>query len=173
MRNQSKLKRRFWKSLRIKATKRILEFSDKLENPKLKLLESLKSHAEYKLRPHDYELIACPSELEIELDEVGFSDLFFSEDFSKLQQGLNKLLSNYPSFSVGQKENLNQWFSDIYNSGTGNASSINVGALSFKNRQNEKSLRLIKSANIHLHYIPHSAPGTVTKEIAKNCGVSF
>ncbi|WP_414512371.1 hypothetical protein [Nostoc sp. PCC 9305] len=156
MRNRSKPKRTFWQSLRIKATKRILEFSEKLENPKLKFLESLKHHAEYKLHPHDYELIASPSELEVELDRVGFSDLFFSEDFPKLQQGLNNLLSNYPSFSVGDKENLNQWFNDIYNSGAGGASSINVGTLSFKNRKNDKSLTLIQSANIHLNYIAPS-----------------
>ncbi|TBR60553.1 hypothetical protein B4U84_06765 [Westiellopsis prolifica IICB1] len=156
MRNRSKPKRTFWQSLRIKGTKRILEFSDKLENPKLKFLESLKRHAEYKLYPHNDELIACPSELEVELDQVGFSDLFFSEDFPKLQQGLNKLLSNYSSFPIGDKENLNQWFSDIYNSGSGGASFINVGTFSFKNRINDKLLRFIQSANIHLNYIAPS-----------------
>jgi hypothetical protein len=156
MKNMSRRKRTFWQTLRIKATKIILEYSVKIENPKLKFLESLKNHAEYRLYPHDYELIACPSDLEVELDQVGFSDLFFPEDFPKLQKGLNKLLSNYPSFPVGNKDNLNEWFSEIYNSGSGGAKSINVGRISFKNQSNDRSIKWLQSANIHLNYIAPS-----------------
>ncbi|HIK05401.1 MAG TPA: hypothetical protein IGS40_11930 [Trichormus sp. M33_DOE_039] len=156
MQSLSRRKRTFWQSLRIKATKLILESSVNIEKPKLKFLESLKHHAEHRLYPHDYELIACPSDLEVELDQVGFSDLFFPEDFPKLQKGLNKLLSNYPSFPAGNKDNLNEWFSEIYNSGSGGAKSIYVGTLSFKTQSNDKSINCLQSANIHLNYIAPS-----------------
>jgi hypothetical protein len=156
MQNRYKPKRKFWQFLRIKATKIILEFSDKLKDPKFKFLKSLKDNAEYNLHSHDNELIACPSELKVELEQIGFCDLFFPEDFPKLQQGLNKLLSNYPSSSIGDKENLNQWFDDIYKAKSGSSWSINIGTLLFKNRINDRSLNLIQSINIHLNYIAPS-----------------
>lgn len=85
MRNWSKSKKTFWQSLRIKGTQKILEFAYNLNEPKLETLEFLKTHAEYFLHPRNHNLIACPSNLEVKLDKVCFSDLFFSEDFHKLQ----------------------------------------------------------------------------------------
>ncbi|GAX38239.1 hypothetical protein [Nodularia sp. NIES-3585] len=149
--NLPRRKRTFWQSLRIKATKIILESSVRIENPKLKFLQSLKNHAEYSLSPRDYELIACSSDLEVDLDQVGFSDLFFTEDFPKLQKGLNKLLSN-----VDNQDRLNEWFSEIYNSGSGGAKSIYLDRISFKTQSNDKSIKCLQSANIHLNYIAPS-----------------
>ena len=110
MRNWPKSKRTFWQSLRIKGTKKALEFAYGLKEPKLKILDFLKTHAEYYLYPADYDLIACPSKLEVKLDKVCFSDLFFPEDFSKLQEGLNKLLSDYPANFGSDQKQLNENF---------------------------------------------------------------
>ena len=155
MQNCSKPKKTFWQSLRIKGTKKILEFAYNLKEPKLKILEFLKTHAEYHPHPRDYDLIACPSKLEVKLDKVCFSDLFFTEDFSNLQQGLNKLLSDYPSNFGNQPKDLNEWFDNIYSYGSGGRLSFYI-SLSFKGKKNLKLIQSLQSADIHLKYISPS-----------------
>jgi len=155
LRNWSKPKRTFWQLLRIKATKRVLQFADKLEDPKIQFLKSLKLHAEHTLHPKDYELIACPENLEVLLDRIGFADLFFPEEFQKLQQGLINLFSNYGSAFSTTKEDINKWFSDVYDSKFGNANTFYLRSLDFT-RKTDDSFRLLESASIHLKYIARS-----------------
>ncbi|MBW4490426.1 MAG: hypothetical protein KME12_21820 [Trichocoleus desertorum ATA4-8-CV12] len=156
MRNWPKSKRTIWQSLRIKATRRIFQFAEGIENPKRKILKNLKDHATFNLHVHESELIACPENLEVSLNKIGFADLFFSEEFDSLQKGLNRLLTSYPYSSLeGNTENLNAWFNDIRKSASTNAASIYVGSILF-DKKARSLLKLVHSAQIWLHYLDSS-----------------
>lgn len=107
------------------------------------------------LRPSKGDLVEMPSGLEITLAKIGFSDLFFPEEFVKLQYGLNRMLSDYPSpLGSYDKNQLNEWFSSVQNSEY-KAATINVGFLLFNNKGSALS-KSFQSANIQLKYIAPS-----------------
>jgi len=156
MQNWPKYKKTFWQSVQIGLTKKFLQLVDSIENPKIKFIESLKLEAKYGLYLDDHELIACPDELEISLDRVCFSDLFLSDEFQKLHQGLRSLLSKY-SFSIdySDEKRLDTWFGSLYSSKFKLGSSISVGSLVF-NKKSGKTIKFLKSGRIHLTYIAPS-----------------
>jgi hypothetical protein len=161
MENWPKSKRKFWQSLNTKITRQIFEFSKNIENPKLEILKSLEFFAYDYSSPDSFELVACPSDLDINLDSIGFCDLFFPEDFQKLQKGLNHLLCQYYPPSSDRRDktsNINKWFDDIYQypSVAGKRIKIKIEKFDFKDLANDKSLRLFERIDIHLKYISPS-----------------
>jgi len=163
MRNWNKSKRTFWQSRRINFSKKILQFALKLKNPKLKPFIHLKDIAKLLIQSSNNENIACPKNLDVDLDKICFSDLFFPEEFSKLQQGLNKLSPDHPSdcpdlsslSSYFDKEKLNEWFGNINNSPYETTSTFFVGRINF-NPANKRLANLVCSTEIQLLSIDSS-----------------
>jgi hypothetical protein len=153
MRNWAKRKRTLQQSVRLEFTQRLLQVAKRIENPRFKLFKSLRDLSNH-ASSSDFDLIDCPKNLDIKLNKICFSDIYFPEEFANLQKGLNQLLSIHSSYSFfqDQKENINKWFDDIYNSSSTSVKTINVGWLVF-NHKKDNSLKLIHSAEIQLMYI--------------------
>ena len=166
MRNWTKRKRTFQQLLRIEFTKRVIQFAGKIENSKFKSLKGLTKFKLIKsLKPlveqlHDdkFDRISCPQNLEVKFNNICFADLFFPEEFTCLQKGLNTLFSKHTSPSIrfkDDKNRLNQWFDNIKNSNSETFGIINGGWLIFDHKK-DRSLKLIDSAQINLLHIRSS-----------------
>lgn len=152
MKNWLKPKNSVYKKLRVRLTRQVLQFSKKLKEPKLPLLRSLKKLADYQLNPNTFDLIKCPETLEVELDAICFSDLFFHEDIGSLQKGLSKLIANNPPSITRDKDDLDEWFNSLSNCRPGSMAAYNVVPIIFK--ENAKPpLNLLKHAHFQVKYI--------------------
>lgn len=150
IKNWIKRKKIYWHLFKINVSKLILNISWKINNPRLKILKSLKHHAENKLFSKNFDIISCPQNLKIKLERVCFSDLFFPEDFAKLQQGLKELYSRYSLYkSYHEAEQIDEWFDSIQNASS-DYSSIYLGWLFFKDKDDKK---LFKKAQIYLCHV--------------------
>jgi hypothetical protein len=81
----------------------------------------------------DIKILKAPDRLKVDIVQVGFSEIFFVEDFEQLQKGLNKLFKEFPA-PVGtsnREEELNNWFEAISKAGPQSEYKI-LGNLSFK-----------------------------------------
>jgi hypothetical protein len=146
------------RSLRLEATKRILEIALKTKGSKVELFKNLQSVAEMNLQPKDFELVICPDKLTIEPSIFGFSDIIFPEHFFRLQKELKQLISEYCSpFSSPsvQKDEIDRWFESVYASQANDLYSLPIGTLVF-NKPKHNFLKLLKRADFHLTYISPS-----------------
>jgi len=128
-----------------------LQFAESLKEPKLPFLRSLKRLAHYQLNVNTLDLIKCPANLEVELDAICFSDLFFPEDIENLQKGLSKLIANNPSSITRDKDDLDEWFNSLANCKPGTISRHNVTVIFKANAK--PPLNLLKYAHFQIKYI--------------------
>lgn len=156
MRNQSKTNKR---KIRIRITYIALEILNWLKNRKnilwifkFKMLNSLVEMTKYKsIYSNGLYSIKYPQNSLFEVTNIGFSDIFFPEDFPKLKNGIHQLTISYPGY-INDEEKIKNWFEEIQNSETGAFNSIFAGSFSFKDT-NVKSLNLLSTADIHLVYV--------------------
>lgn len=86
-------------------------------------------------QPKDYDTTRIPDDLEFGLFEIAYFELFFVEDFAKLQLGLNSLLDRY-GFGVSPQNKKD--IEEFFHSATSDYSSggrMNIGFLNFKSEK--------------------------------------
>ena len=86
-------------------------------------------------QPKDYDTTRKPDDLEFGLFEIAYFELFFVEDFAKLQSGLNSLLDRY-GFMVSPQNKKD--IEEFFHSATSDYSSggrRNVGFLNFESEK--------------------------------------
>jgi hypothetical protein len=111
-------------------------------------------------QPKDYDTTRKPDDLEFGLFEIAYLELFFVEDFAKLQSGLNSLLDRY-GFKVSpqNKKDIEEFFhsaTSYYSSGGWS----NVGFLNFDSEKRASPYsQYFKSAHLQLL---HLSPSTMT-----------
>lgn len=151
MRNWVKRKKSYWSLARINASRIVLNASQKIKDPKPRLIKNLKKYSTRQSLKSQPE-IHCPPDLKIELEKIYFSDLFFSEEFSSLRQGLKEIYNQHSAFVPDQNsERIDLWFNSIQNSES-NSSSIYLGWLVFK----EDNAIFFDKAQISLCYVEPS-----------------
>lgn len=110
-------------------------------------------------QPKDYDTTRKPDDLEFGLFEIAYFELFFVEDFAKLQSGLNSLLDRYGSrlAPLQNKESIGEFFHSAtsdYSSG----SWLNVGSLNFYSEKKPSPyIPYFKSAHLQLLHLSPSA----------------
>ena len=108
-------------------------------------------------QPKDYDTTRIPDDIEFGLFEFAYFELFFVEDFAKLQSGLNSLLERYGYRLVfpPNKKDIEKFFNSLtsdYSSGSWR----NVGFLNFDSEKKSSTYsQYFKRAHLQLlHFIP-------------------
>jgi len=107
-------------------------------------------------QPKDYDTTRKPDDLKFGLFEIAYFELFFVEDFAKLQSGLNSLLDRY-GFMVSPQNKKD--IEEFFHSATSDYSSggrRNVGFLNFESEKMASPYsQYFKGVHLQLlHFIP-------------------
>lgn len=109
-------------------------------------------------QPKDYDTTRKPDDLEFGLFEIAYFELFFVEDFAKLQSGLNSLLDRYGSrlAPLQNKESIDEFFHSATSDYSSGYYWLNVGFLNFDSEKRASPYsQYFKGAHLQLlHFIP-------------------
>jgi hypothetical protein len=111
----------------------ILRLLKNLPHTPITFLQNIKESSSVAFLNSERTTLQAPELLKVDIAWVGFSDIFFAEDFQQLQKGLNKLFEEYPTYiKTNTMEHLNDWFKEISKVENQVWKHTNVGMLTFK-----------------------------------------
>ena len=105
-------------------------------------------------QPKDYDTTRKPDDLEFGLIEIAYFELFFVEDFAKLQSGLNSLLDRYGYLVPPNKKKIEEFFNSLASDYSSRW--WKVGFLNFDSEKKASTYsQYFKRAHLQLlHFIP-------------------
>jgi hypothetical protein len=113
-------------------------------------LQNIKLSSDLALSGSEPQILQAPDSLRVDLVKVAVSDIFFAEDFEKLQVGLNRLFKEFPPYiEIHTLQDLNIWFKEIAKvEAQGGYQRINLGLLTL----NKKISAYFSDIHLNLFY---------------------